>query len=199
LKLEGAHIAGLEETKPEDVYNVVNVKSISSGDGGQSVRGLHKQSNDITYRCLPIICTNLLPEPDVKDSGTLKKLRVFPFKLKFVERPKPDTNERLIDYQLSEKIESPEWRKQMLAWLVRGSMAWYARGSLPQVKELPNKMQDALKDCAEANDHLENFIADHCVKGNTWATHVDVLKQAFESYIGRRDRPMTVTVTIVLG
>jgi P4 family phage/plasmid primase-like protien len=193
LKLEGAHIAGLEETKPEDVYNVSNVKSISSSERCMSVRGLHKQPVDITYRCLPIVCTNSLPKFDVKDSGTLKKLRVFPFDREFVEKPKPNTNERLIDYQLSEKIESPEWRNQMLAWLVRGSMLWYARGSLPVVEDLPRKMQDALKGYVEANNHLENFIVDYCVKGKKWATHVDILKQAFENYIGRRDRPMTVT------
>jgi P4 family phage/plasmid primase-like protien len=190
LKLKGAHIAGMEETKPEEIYNDSSLKSIASGEGSMSVRGLHSKPVDITFRCLPIICTNSLPKFDVTDSGTLKKL---PFEREFVEKPKPNTNERLIDYQLSEKIESPKWRKQMLAWLVRGSMAWYARGSLPLVEKLPQKMQDALKGYVEANDHLENFIADHCVKGKKWATHVDLLKQAFENYTGRRDRPMTVT------
>lgn len=193
VKLEGAHIAGLEETKPEDVYNGNNVKSISSGGGGISARGLHKESVEIKCRCLPIICTNSLPKSDVKDSGMLKKLRVFPFKREFVENPRPNTNERLKDLQLDEKIETPEWRKQMLAWLVRGSMAWYARECLPQVEELPRDMQVALEGYVEANDHLSNSIADHCVKGEKWATHVDILKQAFENYVGRRDRRMSVT------
>ncbi|GAQ92639.1 hypothetical protein KFL_010800030 [Klebsormidium nitens] len=66
VKLEGAHIAGLEETKPEDVYNGANVKSISSGEGAMSVRQLDKPPIDIKCRCLPIICTNSLPKFDVK-------------------------------------------------------------------------------------------------------------------------------------
>ncbi len=54
-------------------------------------------------------------------------------------------------------------------------------------------MQDALKGYVQANDHLSNFVADHCIVRDGKAAHVDVLKQAYENYIGRRDRPMTVT------
>ena len=144
-------------------------------------------------RCLPIICTNKLSKFDVTDSGTLKKLRVFPFKREFVDKPHPGTNERLIDPDLKDKITTPEWRKQMLAWLVRGSMAWYARGRLPAVEDLPKKMQDALEGYVQANDHFNNFVADHCIIREGKVAHVDVLKQAYENYVGRRDRPMIVT------
>ncbi|GAQ93678.1 hypothetical protein KFL_018060010, partial [Klebsormidium nitens] len=197
LQLEGAHIAIMEETD-ERPYNAANLKSIASGDGAMTVRGLHMKPVEVTMRCLPIVCTNILPRFDTKDSGTLKKLRIFPFTREFVENPRPNTNERLIDPDLAEKIKSPEWKKQMLAWLVRGSMAWYARGSLPLVEKLPQDMQKALEGYVEANDHFNNFVADHCILDERKACHVDVLKQAYENYIGRRDRPMIVTEFKVL-
>jgi phage/plasmid-associated DNA primase len=104
VKLDGAHIAILEETKVEDTYNGSNLKSIASGDGCMTARGLHKNPVEVTMLCLPIICTNALPKFDVTDTGTLKKLRVFPFKREFVEKPQAGTNERLIDLDLAEKI-----------------------------------------------------------------------------------------------
>lgn len=188
VKLDGAHIAILEEVKEEDVYNGANLKSIVSGDEGMIARGLHQDPVEVHMRCLPIVCTNKLPKFDVTDSGTLKKLRVFPFKREFVGKPQPGTNERLVDYDLKDKIKTPEWRKQMLAWLVRGSMAWYARGSLPAVEDLPKAMQAALERYVQANDHFNNFVVDHCIIDEGESAHVDVLKQAYENYVGRRDR-----------
>lgn len=72
-------------------------------------------------------------------------------------------------------------------------MAWYARGSLPVVEDLPKEMQDALEGYVQANDHFNNFVADHCIIREGKVAHVDVLKQAYENYVGRRDRPMAVT------
>jgi phage/plasmid-associated DNA primase len=83
--------------------------------------------------------------------------------------------------------------KAMLAWLVQGSIAWYARGGLPGVEDLPKEMQEALEGYVQAYNHFNNFVADHCIIRNGILAHVDVLKQAYENYVGRRDRPMTVT------
>jgi P4 family phage/plasmid primase-like protien len=129
LMLDGAHIAVLEETEDSDVHNGASVKAIASGDGSMTVRGLHKDPVEVTMRCLPIICTNSLPKFDARDTGTLNKLRIFPFEHEFVENPRPGTHQRLRDTDLMDKLKTPEWRKQMLAWLVRGSMKWYERGT----------------------------------------------------------------------
>jgi phage/plasmid-associated DNA primase len=163
-----------------------------------TVRELHMKPIEVNMRCLSIICTNALSKFNVSDLGTLKKLRVFPFTREFVDKPCPDTNKRLIDFDLVDKINTPEWRKQMLAWLVCGSMAWYAKGGLRNVEELPEAMQRALDGYIQTNDHFNNFIADHCILRERKACHVDVLKQAYENYIERRDRPMIVTEFKVL-
>jgi putative DNA primase/helicase len=94
LMLDGAHIAVFEETEDSDLYNGASVKAIASGDGSMTIRGLHKDPVEVTMRCLPIICTNSLPKFNAGDTGTLNKLRIFPFEHEFVENPRPGTNQR---------------------------------------------------------------------------------------------------------
>jgi phage/plasmid-associated DNA primase len=89
-----------------------------------------------------------------------------------------------------DKIKTPEWRKQMLAWLVRGSMKWYERGTLPTVKELPPAMSKALESYSNDNDHFGNFIMDRCIIQPSKRCHVRPLKEAYEIYMGRLQRPM---------
>jgi P4 family phage/plasmid primase-like protien len=190
LMLDGAHIAGLEETEDSDIYNGASVKAIASGDGSMTVRGLHKDPVEVTMRCLPIICTNSLPKFNARDTGTLNKLRIFPFEHEFVENPRPGTNQRLQDTDLMDKIKTPEWRKQMLAWLVRGSMMWYERGTLPTVEELPPAMGKALETYSNDNDHFGNFIMDRCIIQPSKRCHVKPLKEAYEMYMGRLQRPL---------
>jgi putative DNA primase/helicase len=108
LMLNGAHIAVLEETEDSDIYNGASVKAIASGDGSMTVRGLHKDPVKVTMRCLPITCTNSLPKFNARDTGTLNKLRIFPFEHEFVEKPRPGTHERLRDTDLMDKMKSPE-------------------------------------------------------------------------------------------
>ncbi|GAQ93657.1 hypothetical protein KFL_017680010, partial [Klebsormidium nitens] len=192
LMLDGAHIAVLEETEDSDVYNGASVKAIASGDGKMTVRGLHKDPVEVTMRCLPIISTNSLPKFNARDTGTLNKLRIFPFEHEFVEKPMPGTHQRLRDTDLMDKIKTPEWRKQMLAWLVRGSMKWYERGALPTVEELPLAMAKALESYSNDNDHFGNFIKDRCILQPSKRCHVRPLKEAYEDYMGSTQRPMVV-------
>jgi P4 family phage/plasmid primase-like protien len=190
LMLDGAHIAVLEETEDLDIYNGASVNAIASGDGSMTVRGLHKDPVEVTMRCLLIICTNSLPKFNAGDTGTLNKLRIFPFQHEFVENPRPGTNQRLRDTDLMDKIKTPEWRKQMLAWLVHGSMKWYERGTLPTVEELPPAMSKALETCSNDNDHFGNFIMDRCVIQPSKRCHVKPLKEAYEMYMGKLQRPL---------
>jgi phage/plasmid-associated DNA primase len=87
----------------------------------------------------------------------------FLFEHEFVENPRPETNQGLLDTDFMDKIKTPEWKKQMLAWLVRGSMMWYERGTLPTVEELPPAMSKALESYSNDNDHFGNFIMDRCI------------------------------------
>ncbi|GAQ89787.1 hypothetical protein KFL_005620070 [Klebsormidium nitens] len=192
LMLDGAHIAVLEETEDSDIYNGASVKAIASGDGSMTVRGLHKDPVEVTMRCLPIICTNSLPKFNARDTGTLNKLRIFPFEHEFVEKPMPGTHQRLRDTDLMDKIKTPEWRKQMLAWLVRGSIMWHEQGALPAVEELPPAMVKALESYSNDNDHFGNFIKDRCILQPSKRCHVRPLKEAYEDYMGSTQRPMVV-------
>ncbi|GAQ87752.1 hypothetical protein KFL_003750020 [Klebsormidium nitens] len=65
-----------------------------------------------------------------------------------------------------------------------------APGTLPTVEELPPAMGKALESYSNDNDHFGNFIMDGCIIQPSQRCHVRPLKEAYEIYMGRLQRPM---------
>ena len=65
--------------------------------------------------------------------------------------------------------------EQCLTWLVRGGVAWYARG----LGEKPEPLKAAQKEYVQENDALSKFIDEHYVQGG--AVEANVFREAFQS------------------
>ena len=85
--------------------------------------------------------TNSRPNADANDFGIWRRLVLLPFERQFVEKPTAE-NERLIDYELPEKLKAEY--PGILAWAVRGCLKWQAEGLQPpeRVRAATDRLQD---------------------------------------------------------
>jgi len=84
-------------------------------------------------------------------------VHLIPFNLRFVDRPQKE-NERQRDPYLLNKLK--EEREGILAWLVRGCLAWQELGRL----DPPPQVQLATEDYRSDEDTIGQFIDEYCVR-----------------------------------
>ena len=82
----------------------------------------------------------------------------------------PDNpHHRLKDPHLRQKMATGPNREQLLVWLVRGAVQWYAQG----LGEQPELLKGALQRYINDNDVLHQFIHEHCT-----ITHLGMVKES---------------------
>ena len=147
-------------------------------------------TGDDTIRCRPIygrpftyrrtfkavLITNHKPRVDDDTEAVWRRLRLVPFA---VTIPKVER-----DTKLSEKLwaEAPG----ILAWLVRGCMAWQVDG----LGE-PDAVMDATSAYREESDPVSAFVADACtLTPDAWTLTAD-LRTAYERFCNEQgDHPV---------
>ena len=96
--------------------------------------------------------------------GWLRRLLVIPFDFRFKipeEIDCNDSNHRLMNKTLADELLTPERQEQLLAWLVRGAVAWQRDGLPPA----PAKVKAAFQECTDDNDDLQKFLDEKCEVG----------------------------------
>ena len=93
---------------------------------------------------------------------------------------------RLKDENLREKLGTPDAQNQLLTWLVKGAVAWYANGLGAQ----PPLLQEGLRDYIADNDTLGQFIADNCEVGPPITHNVNaaIFRQRYNETMIQRSR-----------
>ncbi|MDX9896105.1 MAG: phage/plasmid primase, P4 family [Desulfofustis sp.] len=94
--------------------------------------------------------TNHIPAGLTRDYAMVKRLLLLRYPLKYVDHPKED-NERQRDPDLPDKLlaEAPG----ILAWLVRGCLAWQQHGLAP-----PDSIRADVEDLRRSEDSFELFF-----------------------------------------
>lgn len=110
------------------------------------------------------LAANHKPQVSGTDEGIWRRVKFIPFNVQIPE------NER--DKQLKEKLQLEA--KGILAWVVRGAVAWYAQG-LEKVPEVEN----ATAAYRSEQDSVINFIAEYCETGKGFSIKPSSL---FDSY-----------------
>lgn len=150
-KLKGIRFAPASETDKRRKLAEAFIKRITGGD---SITACHKYENPFTYK--PSfklwLATNQKPVITGTDLGIWSRVKMIPFLEKY------EANDPRLDKTLKETLlaEMPG----ILAWAVRGAVAWYAHG-LGSCKTV----DDATKVYREDSNTVARFLKDRCVIG----------------------------------
>jgi putative DNA primase/helicase len=109
-----------------------------------------------------ILLTNHKPSAPDTDFAFWERVKLIPFKLAFVDREPSAANERRARKGIVEELkdEGPG----ILAWLVRGCLAYQERGLDP-----PPVVRKATADWQKAENEILDFIEDYCHRDDPMA------------------------------
>ncbi len=154
LDLQGKRLVWTSETKDGAKLNIETVKQFTGND---TLKGRLNYSNAIV-EFIPQFSLFLLTNnaPVIQDNGyaTWRRIELIPFSNCFVDTPTKD-NEKAKIPDLEVKLESE--LPGVLAWLVRGCLAYQEEGLVP-----PSEIRLATKQYRDQEDRLQRFINERC-------------------------------------
>lgn len=155
MALRGLRIAVASETDEGQKFSSSRVKWFSGGDTLTGRSPYDKRLISFPPTHLLCLLTNNKPHAPANDFPFWERLLLVDFPLSFVDRAPQNENERPMDKGLKDRLlkELPG----ILAWLVRGCLAWQDRGLDP-----PVKVRDAIAAYRRDEDLLADFIEDAC-------------------------------------
>ena len=176
LALRGKRLVWASETNEGRRLNAGRLKELSGGDT-LNARGVYaKHPVEFRPTHLLLLMTNEKPHAPAGDYALWQRLHLIPFSVSFVSDPDPEkANERKADPDLPEKLrrEAPG----ILAWLVRGCLAWQNEGLNP-----PKVVRDATQEYRNAEDLISQFIDDYCEVGSGQEVKAGDLYTAYKSW-----------------
>lgn len=158
-KLRGKRLVWSSETNPDRRLDQETVKKLTGGD---RIHAHAKYQNPIEFTPthLLLLLTNHKPRVESADLAIWDRVHLVPFGMRFVDRPVRE-NERPRDLRLLEKLRDE--RSGILAWLVRGCLAWQKRKTLSP----PEHVRLATQLYRDEVDTIGQFIEDYCVLAET--------------------------------
>lgn len=164
--LRASRLVSAIETQEGGRLNEVRVKALVSGDR-QSARFLHKEFFSFKPVAKYIIATNHRPIIHGADNGIWRRMVLVPFTASIREEEK--------DREFMDKLR--EELPGILAWAVRGCLAWQRDGLLP-----PPVIQTATAGYRAEQDLIGGFLADQCVQHPNAKTGATPLYMAYREW-----------------
>jgi len=142
------------ETSKGARFDVGQVKFLTGG-GDIPARQLYGRDYTFAPSHLLILLTNNKPHADAQDSAFWDRLCPIIFTIRFVDNPTAP-NERQKDRTLGEALDTEN--SGILAWLVRGCLAWQGEGL-----HIPAAVLMARREYRDEEDTLGQFLKECCV------------------------------------
>jgi len=118
--------------------------------------------------------TNYKPHADARDQAFWSRACLIEFGIRFVTHPHA-SNERQDDPRLKDKLK--EERSDILAWLVRGCLAWQQHGLA-----IPTSISLATEKYRDEEDRILQFLTERCVvRPEVWVK-ANVLYEAYKAW-----------------
>ena len=175
-ELDRKRLAVVDESNPTDELNLAIVKRVTGTDV-ISCRQLYKDPVEMPVTHTQILLTNNLPKFDVDDQALERRIVVVPFGLKFVKDADFDEGgpeaERRADPTLARFLEGDSPSEQLLVWLVRGAMRFYAGGN--KLPPKPVAVRDVERGYYRENDMLGQIIEELCERGEGYHVSATIL------------------------
>ena len=163
-------LAVFQECDPtQDPLNTAELKR-NTGNSPFTARRLYCAPFELDPTHTQILATNSLPKFDGTDYAVVRRCVVVPFHMQFKHGAEYDPTQpfhRPADVGLEAFLHAPARCEQLLVWMIKGAVDWYAAGTPKLSAQTPQVMQDAKRAYVEDNDPLGSFIAEHCVVNPT--------------------------------
>jgi putative DNA primase/helicase len=174
IYLRGRRLIWISETDEGRRLNAGKVKWLSGGDTLTGRGNYDKRQISFRPSHKLILLTNHRPHADASDYALFQRLHLIPFNLSFVDEPQKK-NERKSDKNLLEKLKAEA--SGILAWLVRGCLAWQKEGLNP-----PEAVRTATKTYQEEEDLIGQFISEKCTLGPCLQVQAGTLYAAYQEW-----------------
>lgn len=175
-ELKNKRIAVCDESAEDDMLDESTIKQVTGGSQ-INCRMLHQNPITFTPTHLPILMTNHKPKMNIDDAAMTRRLILVPFLNRYVKEADFDAsnpNHRPIDYELVDKLSTPEAKRQFLTWLVKGAVEWNRDGLGPQ----PALLKSAYEEYLQENDAIGRFIKEYCIVAENAFVGTTAFKEA---------------------
>lgn len=175
MGLRGLRIAFASETDENRRFSPARVKWLTGGDQlvGRHPHDKYEIRFDPTHTL--ILLTNHKPSAPDTDFAFWERVRLVPFKLAFVDREPSAANERRAKKGLGDELK--EEASGILAWLVRGYLAYRERGLDP-----PLAVREATADWQRAENEILDFLEEYCKRDDMVKTRATILYENFNNW-----------------
>lgn len=189
MGLRGLRIAFASETDEDRRFSPARVKWLTGGDQlvGRHPHDKYEIRFNPTHTL--ILLTNHKPSAPDTDFAFWERVRLVPFKLAFVDREPSAVNERRARKGVVEELK--EEAPGILAWLVRGCLAYQIRGLVP-----PLAVREATADWQRAENEILDFLEDYCRRDDMVKTPATKLYQNFNNWFKANRSPKGVSQTM---
>ncbi|MBV9688464.1 MAG: hypothetical protein JO202_02015 [Ktedonobacteraceae bacterium] len=171
--LQGKRLVWGSETRQGDKLNIAQIKLLSGG-GDISTRQLHGRQYSFTPTHKLLLMTNYKPHADARDQAFWSRACLIEFGIRFVAHPHA-ANERQADPHLKEKLKQE--RSGILAWLVRGCLAWQQQGLA-----IPPFILLATEKYRDEEDKILQFLNERCVMRPEVSVKASALYEAYKAW-----------------
>ena len=187
LHLRGRRLAWVSETNENRRINAGRVKLFSGGDfiTGRAPYAARQVTFRPTHKIFML--TNHRPKADASDEALWRRVLLIPFETVFVTDPDPEKpNERKADLDLADRLKAE--RPGILAWLVKGCLAWRREGLNP-----PRTVLAATERYRDTEDTIKTFLLECCAEGPTRTVRAGTLFKAFIAWAEENgEKPGTI-------
>lgn len=199
MMLRGARIAIAEEASDDRRLNSKQIKDVL---GTPSITAREMRQPFVTFPCTHtlLISSNYRLSVTETDWGTWRRLALVVFPYKFVQEnddPKagpivkadPLKNERPADRRIRadfERGKGDRW-EAVLAWLVEGSMQWYAGGKV--TPRPPLRIAEDTAQWRSEQDAIMRFVDERLTFGAEHFTSTSDLYNAFTTWLLQNGHP----------
>lgn len=165
--LRGKRLVRVSETEQGTRLASELVKRMTGGDA-QKARFLYKDEFEFLYTHKLFVYTN--HEPVVEDAsvGFWRRVCRIPFNLK-LEDPQKDLS---LPKKLQDEAEG------ILAWMVRGAIAWHKEGLA-----IPEIVTNATREYQQAQDILGTFIRQYCLCDKAEKVRTSVFRAEYNKWL----------------
>jgi P4 family phage/plasmid primase-like protien len=136
-------------------FNIDFIKSMTGGDP-LTARGLYKDNvTFIPQFCANVQCNNK-PELGKLDRGILRRVKIIPYLLSFVDNPKAK-NERQKNYNLVDEITKEEFRNEFILMLIEKAQEYYNKDYAKDII-MPDIVKNETDNYFDDNNPLIDWI-----------------------------------------
>lgn len=168
-------IAALESGEGRSL-DEASVKAVTGGDRIRA-RDFYERFFEFDPTHKIVLATNHRPTIKGEDEGIWRRIALVPFVVHFWEESKGQTGppELKADPSLLDALERE--REGILAWAVRGCLAWQRQGL-----RLPDEVRQATNEYRQDEDAVQQFINDVCVVGGDAKARGGYLYNHYETW-----------------